>query len=159
MLIETQIRLVSGASFCHLHMTSTCTKGFCSATRHSLTKERQSSTWGVHLPFKAKINKRATCTSFIRVTPEMDSLLTSKWERAWGFNLGTQVSREVRRVLIILNGQHSLAPALFQQRQVHLVSTKPVKLGAGAGRLTRSISIACRLFKVKPHSDLQQQKF
>ena len=65
-LIETQIRLVSGASFCHLHMTSTCTKGFCSATRHSLTKERQSSTCGVHLPFKAKINKRATCTSFIR---------------------------------------------------------------------------------------------
>ena len=116
MLIETQIRLVSGASFCHLHMTSTCTKGFCSATRHSLTKERQSSTWGVHLPFKAKINKRATCTSFIRVTPEMDSLLTSKWERAWSFNLGTQVSREVRRVLIILNGQHSLEPALFQQR-------------------------------------------
>lgn len=28
MLIETQIRLVPGASFCHLHITSTCTKGF-----------------------------------------------------------------------------------------------------------------------------------
>lgn len=65
-LIETQIRLVPGASFCHLHSTSTCTKGFCSATRHSLTKERQSSMCGVLLPFKAKMNKSAICTSFIR---------------------------------------------------------------------------------------------